>query len=141
MRALYVSFYLTIYLNYLLYILLSLYFIRVFRIANKKKMRSIIITNMLYENINKIYKSFGFENFFIVSNLSIYFKNIYTLILSIYFTIYGVLQVKFFGFNKFINNFYVSKILIGDLIYDSYIKNDKNFINPKINLKLLINQS
>ena len=105
--------------------------------ANKKKMRSIIITNMFYENINKIYKSFGFENFFIVSNLSIYFKNIYTLILSIYFTIYGVLQVKFFGFNKFINNFYVSKILIGDLIYDSYIKNDKNFINPKINLKLL----
>ncbi len=106
-------------------------------IANGKKMNTIIITDNLYKNIIKIYKSFGFNNFFIVSRFKNYVSNIFCTILSIISTIHGIYKIYFFGFQKFINKFYVNKVHVGDLIYDSYIRNNLNFINPKVDIKLL----
>ena len=59
-------------------------------IANRKKMNTIIITDNLYKDIIKIYKSFGFNNFFIVSCFKNYISNIFCTILSIIRTIHGI---------------------------------------------------
>lgn len=106
-------------------------------IANKKKMNTIIISDNLYKDINKIYRSFGFNNFFIVSGLLNYVFSFFNTFLSIVSTIRGIYQINFFGFEKFINKFYLNNILIGDLIYDSYIRYNSNFISPKIDYKLV----
>ena len=106
-------------------------------IANKKKMNTIIISDNLYKNINKIYRSFGFKNFFIVSGFLNYVLSFFNTFLSIICTIRGIYQINFFSFEKFINTFYVNNILIGDLIYDTYIRFNSSFIRPRVDFKLV----
>ena len=48
------------------------------------------------------------------------------------------------GFFWFINQFKVDKILIGDLVYDTYINSNANYLNPKIDfyfIKLLFSST
>jgi len=106
-------------------------------LANKNNLNIIVITDFVYKNITKIFKSFGLSNFFLVSDFKNYFSNpVYTLIActKLFNTIYFIL---FFGFKKFIREFNLKGILVGDLIYDSYIRNNLSFVNPKIDLKFL----
>ena len=106
-------------------------------IANDKKFETIIITDKLYNDLHNVFKSFGFVNFFIVSGLKNYLLNIKITIFSIIKTIFAIFNISILGFNNFINNFSVQNILLGDLIYDSYIRYDKKFLNPKIEIKLI----
>ena len=106
-------------------------------IANKKKLDAVIITDKLYEDLYIIFKSFFFINFYIFSFFKNYFLNFKLSILSIIKTIVAIVIICRFGFTKFINEFSVKNILLGDLIYDSYIRYDKKFIKPSIDIKLI----
>lgn len=106
-------------------------------IANKKKMPVIIIGDDLYNDINQIFKSFGFKFFFSTSPRKNLFKNLNMFFKAIFETLKSFFFIKKVGFDNFIKKFYYKDILLGDLIYDSYVRFDKKFINPKIDLKLL----
>ena len=105
-------------------------------IANKKKMSVVIITDDLYKGIKNIFKSFGFKNFFSTSLIKNFYKNL-NFFLAIFVTFKSFFFIRKVGLDDFVKKFYYKDILLGDLIYDSYIRYGKKFVNPKIDLKLL----
>ena len=106
-------------------------------IANKKNLNVIIISDKVYESINSIYNSFGFYNFFYVSNFKNYLIYFLYSLISLLKTFNALFYILKFDFSSFIRNFKLKGILIGDLIYDTYIRNDLDFLRMKPNLKFL----
>ena len=106
---------------------------------NKKYKCNTIIFSEKKENHNIIdfYKSFGFrkfyfgiEIFFLITKFNIVIKTLLDSIKSIFI-------IKYFGFDKFINEFKIKGINIGDLIYDQSIRLEHRYLNPKVDIKFI----
>jgi len=97
----------------------------VFVLSNNKKNSSII----------KFYRSFGFKYFNLGINLFNF--NYFFFFKSIFILFIFLISFKKKKLEWFINNFKVDNILIGDLIYDSYIRSNFRFINPKIDFNFI----
>ena len=86
----------------------------------------------------KVYESFNIQKKydssilnFNIKNLILYLKTLMTLTLS-------YIKISLFGFNWLVKKYRLGDILIGDLIYDSYIRYDLQFLNESIfNTKFL----
>ena len=93
------------------------------------------------DEIIKLYKNFGFQNFLEGVNKFQYFKNFVLLIKSFILSVICIIKIKNSNFLWFINFYKINNILFGDLIYDTYIRFNDKYINPKIDInffKLLV---
>ena len=107
------------------------------KINKRKKLNSFILTDKSNnkETIN-YFKSFGCQNIISLNTYKSYFLNFFTVLFSIQ-KIFNILLIKKKGIDWIINNFKVDGIKIGDIIYDTYIRQNHEFINPKINFKFI----
>jgi len=81
-----------------------------------------------------IFKYFGLkENKFIFSYYKI-FNNLPLLLFSFINTFKCIYNLHLNGFAWLINEFSIKNIIIGDLIYDTYIRKDHRYTSPKIDL-------
>ena len=101
------------------------------------KLNPIIITDFRNPDFYNFYRSFGIKNFkigfkyfIILKKINIFFKSFIKLITSIK-------KIKKNGFEWLINNFEVENIKIGDLVYDTYIRYDHRYLNPKIDIEFI----
>lgn len=80
-------------------------------------------------NIKKIYKYTKFLNLF---------ENFLLLLISFLYFFPTIIYINFKGLNWFVDNFRFKEVLIGDLIYDRYIRTDFKYLSPKFyDLKFL----
>ena len=106
-------------------------------IAEKYKLKPFILTDKkkISDHIN-IYKKCGFKNFLVGINKFQYFRFPLIFLLSFLESINAIKNIFKKGFFWFINNYKTNEILIGDLIYDTYIRFDHRYINPKVSFYL-----
>jgi len=89
-------------------------------------------------DIIKFYKSFGFKKYIKIFNYrDVLISNIRISTLSIFITVKIFILSFMRGFEWMINSLKFKNILIGDLIYDTYIRTGHKFLNPRFDLKLL----
>ena len=101
-------------------------------LAQKNSSNILIVTNSPNTIYTKIYKSFGITEFYFK-----FFSNFRIILNSFLETFFGIIQIKKNGFEWFVKNFKLNNISFGDLIYDLYIRFDKSYLNPRIDLKFL----
>ena len=101
-------------------------------LAQKNSSNILIVTSNPNTIYTKIYKSFGITEFYFK-----FFSNFRIILNSLLETFFGIIQIKKNGFEWFIKNFKLNNILFGDLIYDLYIRFDKSYLNPELDLKFL----
>tara|TARA_B100000579_G_scaffold438030_1_gene471094 strand:- start:2279 stop:3850 length:1572 start_codon:yes stop_codon:yes gene_type:complete len=111
--------------------------------ANSKFKKKIYLLTDKEKNdeIIKSYKNFGFQNFLEGVNKFQYFKNFVLFIKSFISSIICIIKIKNSNFLWFINFYKINNILFGDLIYDTYIRFNDKYTNPKIDInffKLLV---
>ncbi len=82
-------------------------------------------------DISNFYRSFGINDFIYGLNLDLSKKNIYYVFLTFFYFIKSSLIISFNSFDWFVDKFEVRGIKVGDLIYDSYIKEKRRYIKPK----------
>ena len=105
---------------------------------NKKfKLNPIVITDFRKKNFINFYKSFGIKKFKIGFKYFLVFKKVDILLKSLKKFLITIFLLRVKNFDWFINKFNINKIKIGDLVYDSYIRVNHNYINPKIDLFFL----
>ena len=92
-----------------------------------------VITDFLKDSWQrKIYESFGIKNFISFQLKSLILKQPHLFLKSILICLKVSFLLKFKGFQWLVNNFKVKNIHLGDLIYDSYVRYNLNYLNPKI---------
>ena len=92
-----------------------------------------VITNLSKENdLIKIYKSFNIKIFYILQ-IKIKLIKYNLLIRSLFCFILSIFKILFFGENRFIKEFSINKVYIGDLIYDHFIRHDLTFLKKFFN--------
>lgn len=84
-------------------------------------------------DLSKLYKSFGIQKIIFSSFYNSFFTNFFLLAYSVLETFLN-LNLLFKNFEWFIKNFKYKGILVGDLIYDTYIRKKHRFINPSKDL-------
>ena len=117
----------------------AIYGIYLAKILNTKFNLDCVILSDKHKNsdILKFYKSFGFQKFIKIFNYKdVIFTNIITSFLSFFKSIKLFIFSFLKGFEWMINNLKFKNILIGDLIYDTYIRTGHKFLNPSFDLKL-----
>jgi hypothetical protein len=99
---------------------------------NKKHNVFVLSDKKVSTEYNKyFYNAFNINNFYLLN-----FKNINLILLKSFFeSIYQLFKITFNNFDNFAENFKFKNIYCGDLIWDTYIRHDHSFLNPKINLK------
>ena len=108
-------------------------------VNSKYKKKIYLLSRFENQNLFEVYKKLGFKNFIDVSLKKNFFNNI-ILIKSFFILLICLINLKTRGFFWFINHFKIDNVLIGDLIYDTYINSNSNYLNPKIDfffIKLL----
>tara|TARA_B110000483_G_scaffold104621_1_gene127668 strand:- start:5087 stop:6655 length:1569 start_codon:yes stop_codon:yes gene_type:complete len=107
--------------------------------CNKIKSNAIIISDKKNNTYKKIFKSFGFNNFFNtiygygISNFNIITKIIKSLICLIR----DLLIIKINSLDWFIENYKIQNIPMGDLIYNTYVRYDHSYLKKKIDIKFV----
>ena len=106
-------------------------------IAEKYKLKPFILTDkkIISDHIN-IYKKYGFKNLLVGISKFQYLRFPLFFLLSFLKSINAIKNIIKKGFLWFINNYKTNKILIGDLIYDTYIRFEHRYINPKVSFYL-----
>ena len=89
-------------------------------------------------NFIKFYKSFGVNDIIYKNNFFDYLKDYKILVQTVYYFIIYSFKIYISPLSWLTNSFKLRGIKIGDLIYDSWIKNKLNFINKKKNFRLFI---
>ena len=110
---------------------------------NKKYKMNIIVLSDLKPNniIIKIYKHLGFKKFLNGVTRLNYLKNFNLYFYSIIISIITIFKIMNGGFAWFIQKFNIKDIPFGDLIYDTNVRFNHRYENPKIDfyfIKLLI---
>ena len=110
---------------------------------NKKYKMNIIVLSDLKPNniIIKIYKHLGFKKFLNGVTRLNYLKNFNLYFYSIIISIITIFKIMNGGFSWFIQKFNIKDIPFGDLIYDTNVRFNHRYENPKIDfyfIKLLI---
>ena len=107
--------------------------------CNKKNLNALIMFNKKNLVYKQIFKSFGFNKFFYefdkinIFNFFICKKIIETLFLFSK----DIFKIKFKGFEWFGNNYKIKNVPMGDLIYNTYVRYDHSYLNPKLDFKFL----
>jgi len=110
------------------------------KILEKRNLLDIDVLTDLDKNseISKLYNQLGFKSLIKTFNLRyLFFSPLIVFKTFLHFFNYFIF---FFtkNFYEFIYNYSVSKIKVGDLIYDRYIRNDYSFLKPSVfDLKLI----
>ena len=101
-------------------------------IIYKKRLKPILISDLKPNHpISKIFKAFGVNTIYSSFNKFLFFNNIFLSVSCLVFTLLGLIQIKIRSFKWFIENFRVHNILVGDLVFDSYVRNYNHYQNPK----------
>ena len=102
---------------------------------NKKKLLNVKVLTAQDSKSTyiKVYKSFGINDFVYSFNFKNKFEEINTITQSLFYFVKFFFIISFKSFDWFIENFDLKGIKIGDLIYDTFISNEHNFIKPKKN--------
>jgi hypothetical protein len=102
-------------------------------IKDRKNLDSLVIFD---KKINKecldIYKLFNIRNIKNYFNFLRFHQNLILLIKSSFYFLYYFIKINFKSLNWFVDNFKVNQILVGDLIYDRYIRNGYKYLHPNI---------
>ena len=106
-------------------------------VCKKYNLYPIVITDNLKSGYRKVYESFGIKKFFVGFSYYSIFNDLVVLFNSLLILIYTVPRVKINGFEWFINKYKVKNVEIGDLIYDSYVRKGRRYLNPKIDIYFL----
>ena len=106
-------------------------------VGNKYNLKTIVITDNLKSNFKKLYESFGFKNFFVGFSYYSVLNDIFVLLNSLIIFVITIPKIIINGFEWFIKEFKVKNIIIGDLIYDSYVRKGRRYLNPKIDFYFL----
>lgn len=115
----------------------QIYFNSIFalHINRKKKMNISVLSEKKDKNEfnKKFYETFGIKRFTYIT-----IKNFNFLFLqSVFTTLISIIKLNTSGFDKFVDSFSIRKIYCGDLIWDTFVRNDHSFKDPKINTKLI----
>ena len=115
----------------------QIYFNSLFALnLNKKKKYNIIVLSekkVKSEYNRKLFAAFGINKFYYLQ-----LKKIdYIFIKSLFLTIYYLFFLRPSSFDKFVDTFSLNNIYCGDLIWDTFIRHNHSFENPKINLKFI----
>ena len=101
-------------------------------ICNKFNLSPILVSDLKKDhNIRKIFESFNFTDCFPVFRIKILFDKWDIFLKTLYFFLYNFFIISFKPFNWIIKNFDVKGILIGDLVYDTYVRNHQKYKKPK----------
>ena len=108
-------------------------------IKEKKNLEPLVIYDKkISDECFDIYKLFKIEKIKSYLNFLSFNQNIILIIKSFLYFIFFSIKIYFKGLDWFVDNFKVNQILVGDLIYDRYIRTDFKYLNPKIySLKFL----
>ena len=107
-------------------------------LSNKFKLNTIILTDQKPNSmIINTYLKLGYNNFINGYSKKKIFLNPFLLLISLFHFIVSIIKIKTKGFNWLINKFSINGILLGDLIYDTNIRYEQRFINPKIDFHFL----
>ncbi len=107
-------------------------------LSNKFKLNTTILTDQKPNSmIINTYIKLGYNNFVSGFSKKKIFLNPFLLLVSLYYFTASLIKIKFNGFNWLINKFDINDILIGDLIYDTNIRYEQRFINPKLDFYFL----
>lgn len=106
-------------------------------VGNKYNLKTIVITDNLKSTFKKLYESFGFKNFFVGFSYFSVLNDIFVLLNSLIIFVITIPKIIINGFEWFIKEFKVKNIIIGDLIYDSYVRKGRRYLNPKIDFYFL----
>lgn len=79
----------------------------------------------------KVYQSFGINNFYNCWSLKTLLTSPILIMMTFYYTLKYILLTYKKGFHWLIDNFSIDGAECGDLIYDSYIRRNLRFLNPK----------
>ena len=109
----------------------------------KKKINTLVISDYKNNTTYNIYKIFGI---FKILNFTDYFKkNLFNLIIFLKFILLALKFILGLVFsknylNKFINRFKIQNIVVGDIIYDIYIRYNNNYLRcNNFNLHFVVN--
>ena len=108
-------------------------------INSKYKKKIIVYSDFFYKNkILQLYKKFGFKFFVkgIDNKLKYFFKPLLSS-KSFFLSLYAIINISRKNFLWLINHFKIKNILIGDLIYDTYIRYNSNYLNPKLDFRFI----
>ena len=107
-------------------------------INEKYKIDPVVISDLdKREDIINLYKSFGYLNYLTGFRYKYIFFNMIRIFLSIIILFKGIYLVKRYSFYGFVTKFNIRNIFIGDLIFNSYIRYEKKFLNPKIDFQFI----
>ena len=111
--------------------------------VNKKyKINVIILSDLKPENpIIKIYQHIGFKKYLNGVDKLQFLKHPYLFISAIVFSMFGLINIFNKNFIWFVKNYKINNIPFGDLIYDTNIRFNHRYMDPKIDyrfIKLLI---
>ena len=108
-------------------------------LCNKIKSNAIIIFDKKNNIYKKIFKSFGFNNFFntIYGYGNSNFNIITIIIKSLICLVKDLLIIKINSLDWFIKNYKIQNIPMGDLIYNTYVRYDHSYLKKKIDIKFV----
>ena len=115
-------------------------YLSIFALAlNKKKNINplLLVNNHQDKNISKIYKSFGISKCIKIFDIYNIFFDFVILCKTFLYSCLNIIKIKAYGFEWFVKELKIENIKIGDLIFDTYIRRDHSYINPKINIKFI----
>lgn len=101
-----------------------------------KNFKHLVFLDNKLNNTKTIYERFKISNFTTSFSKKILVLNPLIFSKSIYWTIKGIFIYLINPLN-FIDNFEISKIKVGDLIYDNSIRRDQRFLKPYLDIKFI----
>lgn len=103
-------------------------------LQNKYMCNALVLTDIKKHESLDVFKIFGIKKFYVSFKGDDLIRNIFVLFKAT--LVYLKVVIKFFinkkTINRFIDNFTLEGIHVGDLIYDTYIRKNHNFKNIKI---------
>ena len=102
-------------------------------IKDKKGLEPLVIfDNKSTNECLDIYKLFQIEKINRYLNFLSFYQNVILTIKSFFYFLVFFIKISFKGLDWFVDNFQVNQILVGDLIYDRYIRTGSEYLNPNI---------
>jgi hypothetical protein len=80
----------------------------------------------------KIYDTFKINQIYKYNKILSFFDNLKIFFYSVIFFAYSFLLIWIKGLDWFVYNYKIKKILVGDLIYDRYIRTDNKYLSPSL---------
>ena len=105
--------------------------------CKKFNFKPVLLTDKVNLHTVSIFKSFGINLAVLGFRYKLIFIKPFILFRTLKIFFNSLYNLKKNNFIWFINNFKVNNVLIGDLIYDTYIQDKLKYKNPKIDLRFI----